>query len=72
MKVEELGIKQRMGEIPATAKHPRLEVFTSGKPGCYVFCPMVSGGIGKPSISGTIHIPVQGKDLKRGWKRLLE
>ena len=62
-----LMIKQRLGEIPATKKHARFEVFTSGEPGWYVFAPMVS-----PGISGTIHFPVKGSDLKRGWQKLLE
>jgi len=62
-----LMVKQRLGEIPATDKHGRLEVFTSGVPGWYIFAPMVGRG-----ISGTIHIPVKGSNLKPGWKRLLE
>jgi len=62
-----LMVKQRLGEIPATKKHPRLEVFTSGVPGWYIFAPMVA-----PSISGTLHHPVKGSDLKPGWKKLLE
>jgi hypothetical protein len=60
-------VKGRLGEIPANKNHPRLEVFTSGVPGWYIFAPMVA-----PGISGTIHIPVRGTDLKPGWKRLLE
>ena len=60
-------IKQRMGEIPANKTHPRLEVFTSGALGWYVFAPMVS-----PGILGTIHIPVKGSNLKPGWKKSLE
>jgi len=59
-------IKQRLGEIPANAKHPRMEVFTSEKPGWYIFAPMVA-----PGISGTLHIPIQGNRLKPGWKKLL-
>jgi len=70
MKHPELGVKQRMGEIPGTAKHPRFEVFTTGLPGWYLFCPMLV--IGNVHFSGTIQIPVEGKRLKRGWKRLLE
>lgn len=62
-----LMIKQRMGELPANKTHPRLEVFTSGEPGWYVFAPMVA-----PGISGTIQFPVEGKRLKQGWKRLLK
>ncbi len=31
-----LMIKQRLGGIPATDKHARFEVFTSGEPGWYV------------------------------------
>lgn len=69
---QRLMVKQRMGEIPASGVRPRMEVFTTGVAGWYLFCPMVSGGIGKPSISGTIQIPIQGKNLKRGWKQLLE
>ena len=61
-----LMVKQRMGEIPATAKHPRLEVFTSGVPGWYIFSPMEG-----PGISSTVHFPVKGTNLKRGWRRLL-
>ena len=62
-----LMIKQRLGEIPADRTHPRLEVFTSGVPGWYIFAPMVA-----PGISGTFHIPMEGKRLKPGWKNLLE
>ena len=62
-----LMIKQRLGEIPANKTHPRLEVFTSGVPGWYVFAPMVA-----PSISGTIQFPVKGSDLETGWHQLLE
>ena len=65
-----LMIKQRMGEIPANKTHPRLEVFTSGMPSWYIFAPMQE--IGGTHLSGTIHIPVEGKRLKRGWKQLLE
>ena len=61
-----LMVKQRMGEIPATSKHPRLEVFVSGEEGWYVFAPMFA-----PYISGTIQFPVKASDLKRGWKKLL-
>ena len=60
-------IKQRLGEIPANETHPRLEVFTSGVPGWYVFAPMVA-----PGISGTIHFSVKGSALKPGWQKLLE
>ena len=63
---QEMMIKQRLGEMPATDKHPRFEVFTTGKLGWYLFCPMIALG-----ISGTLQIPVEGKRLKRGWKRLL-
>ena len=62
-----LMVKQRMGEIPATEKHARMEVFTSGVPGWYIFAPMIA-----PGISGTIHFPVKGSTLKPGWKELLE
>jgi len=61
-----LMVKQRLGEIPATETRPRFEVFTSAEPGWYIFAPMPA-----PGISGTIHIPVHGRDLKPGWKRLL-
>jgi len=64
---QRLMIKQRLGEIPANATHPRMEVFTSGEPGWYIFAPVPA-----PGISGTIHIPVHGKDLKPGWRKLLE
>ena len=67
---QRMMVKQRMGEIPANEKHPRFEVFTTGMPGWYLFCPMQS--IGNLNISGTIQIPVQGRDLVRGWRRLLE
>ena len=63
---QRLMVKQRVGEIPANASHPRMEVFASGVSGWYIFAPMQA-----PGISGTIHFPVQGKDLVRGWKRLL-
>jgi len=63
---QRLMIKQRLGEIPANATHPRMEVFTSGLPGWYIFAPMPA-----PGISGTIHIPIQGSRLKPGWKRKL-
>ncbi len=62
-----LMIKQRLGEIPANKTHPKLEVFTSGVPGWYVFAPMVA-----PGISGAIQFPVKGSDLKPGWHKLLE
>ena len=58
--------KQRLGEIPANQSHPRFEVFVSGKPGWYIFAPMP-----EPGISGTLHIPIKGSNLKRGWKRQL-
>ena len=64
---QRLMIKQRLGEIPANKTHHRLEVFTSGVPGWYVFAPMVA-----PGISGTIHFPVKGSALKPGWQKLLE
>ena len=64
---QRLMIKQRLGELPANATHPRLEVFTSGVPGWYVFAPMVA-----PGISGTLHFPVKGSTLKPGWSNLLE
>ncbi len=64
---QRLMIKQRLGEIPANKTHGRLEVITSAVPGWYVFAPMAG-----PGISGTIHFPVKGTDLKRGWRRLLE
>lgn len=67
MKMDQrLMVKQRLGEIPASDKHPRMEVFTSGEPGWYIFAPMVA-----PGISGTLHIPIQGDRLKPGWKKLL-
>ena len=59
-------IKQRLGEIPTSGKHPRFEVFTSAEPGWYVFAPMPA-----PAVSGTLHFPVQGKQLRPGWKKLL-
>ena len=62
-----LMIKERLGEIPANKTHPRHEVFTSGMQGWYVFAPMVASG-----ISGTIHFPVKGSDLKDGWQKNLE
>ncbi len=62
-----LMIKQRLGEIPANKTHPRLEVFTSGAPGWYVFAPMVA-----PGISGIIQFPVKDSDLKDGWQKNLE
>ncbi len=62
----EMMVKGRMGEIPATNKHPRFEVFTTGRPGWYLFCPMPA-----PGISGTLQFPVEGKSLKTGWKKLL-
>ena len=62
-----LMIKQRLREIPANKTHPRHEVFTSGMQGWYVFAPMVASG-----ISGTIHFPVKGSDLKDGWQKNLE
>jgi len=62
-----LMIKQRLGEIPANKTPPRLEVFTSGVLGWYVFAPMVA-----PGISGTIQFPVKGSDLKTGWQQQLE
>ena len=61
-----LMVKQRLGEIPATEKHPRFEVFTSAEPGWYIFAPMPA-----PCISGTLHFAVQGKRLRPGWKNLL-
>jgi len=61
-----LMVKQRLGEIPASGARPRMEVFASGVSGWYIFAPMQS-----PGISGTLHIPIQGKRLKPGWKRLL-
>ncbi len=62
----EMMVKQRLGEIPATDKHGRFEVFTTGRPGWYLFCPMPA-----PGISGTLQFPVKGSDLKPGWKKLL-
>jgi len=59
-------IKQRLGEIPANKTHPRMEVFASGVPGWYIFAPMPA-----PGISGTLHFPYHGSQLKPGWKRLL-
>ena len=61
-----LMVKRKLGEIPEANGRPRLEVFESGEPGWYIFAPMQS-----PGVSGTIHIPVRGKDLVRGWKRQL-
>jgi hypothetical protein len=61
-----LMVKQRLGEIPATGKHARFEVFTSAVPGWYIFAPMPA-----PGISGTIQFPVHGSRLKPGWKKLL-
>jgi len=61
-----LMAKQRLGEIPATDKHARFEVFTSAVPGWYIFAPMPA-----PGISGTIQFPVQGFRLKPGWRKLL-
>jgi hypothetical protein len=63
---QRLMVKQRLGEIPANATHPRMEVFTSALPGWYIFAPMSA-----PGISGTIHIPIQGSRLKPGWKEEL-
>ena len=63
---QRLMVKQRLGEIPANATHPRMEVFTSALPGWYIFAPMPA-----PGISGTIHIPIQGNRLKPGWKEEL-
>ena len=60
---QRLMVKQRLGEIPANKTHPRMEVFTSGVPGWYIFAPMSA-----PGISGTIHIPIQGNRLRLGWK----
>lgn len=62
-----LMIKQRLGEIPANKTRCRMEVFTSGVTGWYIFAPMEV-----PGISGAIQFPVKGTDLKRGWRRLLE
>lgn len=59
-------VKQRLGEIPANNSHPRMEVFTSGLPGWYIFAPMQA-----PGISGTLHFAYNGKDLKPRWKHLL-
>jgi len=61
-----LMVKQRLGEIPASGARPRMEVFTSGMPGWYIFAPMAG-----PGISGTLHIPIEGKRLKTGWKKEL-
>ena len=61
-------IKQRVGQI--TTKTGELEVFTTGLPGYFLFCPMQSLGNGT-FASGTIQISHHNRDLVRGWRRRL-
>ena len=63
-----LMVKQRMGELPpGKDRRNRLAVYTSGVPSWYIFVPMP-----QPGVESTIHIPVHGSRLKRGWKKQLE
>ena len=62
-------VKQRLGQI-TTRTGLELEVFTTGLPSYYVFCPMRRLGSGT-FASGTIQVSHHARDLVRGWKRLL-
>jgi hypothetical protein len=64
----EMMIKQRIGEIPETDGHPRLEIFESGDPQYVVVAPMqkVSHNL---HVSGALHIPVKKSNMKRGWRK---
>jgi len=62
-------VKQRLGQI-TTSFGTELEVFTTGMPSWYLFCPMQNIGHGTFS-SGTIQAAYHSKDLVRGWKRRL-
>ena len=55
-----LMVKQRLGEIPATGKHARFEVFTSAVPGWYIFAPMPA-----PGVSGTIQFRLKARVSSR-------
>ena len=62
-------VKQRLGQI-TTRLGLELEVFTTGLPGYYLFCPMQNLGHGT-FASGTIQISHHNWDLVTGWKRRL-
>ena len=61
--------KQRCGQI-TTSSGLEMEVFTTGQPSWYLFCPMQEVSPGT-FVSGTIQTPYHNRDLVKGWKHRL-
>ncbi|KKN40172.1 hypothetical protein LCGC14_0736040 [marine sediment metagenome] len=61
--------KQCLGQI-TTSAGVEMQVFATGKPSWYLFCPMQRLENGA-FASGTLQFPYHGNDLVRGWKRRL-
>jgi len=61
-------VKQRLGQI--TGEHAEFAVYTTGKPGWYLFRILKEVSPGT-FMETTIEVAHKGSDLKPGWRKRL-